>query len=79
MAEQAAVTHKNAYTPGMESRSKRRALVNMIMAQLQSIQYNEEICMANIPESLWESAAFENAEQSAASLRDAIESLEYAY
>jgi len=79
MAEQATITHKNAYTPGMESRSKRRAIVNKIIAQLQTVLDNEEICMENIPENLWESAAFENSEHSAASLQDAIESLEFAY
>ena len=70
---------RNGYTPGMESRSKRRAIVNKIIIQLEDLRYNEEVFLDNIPENLQESAACENAEHSAASLRDAIESLEFAY
>jgi hypothetical protein len=68
-----------SYTPGMENRNKRRAIVSKIIAQLQAVQDNEEICMDNIPENFQESPAYENAENSAAFLRDAIESLEFAY
>jgi hypothetical protein len=63
----------------MENRSKRRALVSKIITQLQAIQDNEELCMDNIPENFQESPAYENAEHSASFLRDAIESLEFAY
>ena len=70
---------RSVYTPGMESRSKRRAIAEKIITQLQNLLDNEEACMDNIPENLQESAAYENAEHSAAFLREAIESLEYAY
>ena len=63
----------------MESRGKRRAIVDKIIESLQAIQDNEEICMDNIPENLQECAAYECVENSAAFLRDAIESLEFAY
>ena len=79
MMSQLAVTTRSSYTPGMESRSKRRTLVSKIIAQLQAIQSNEETCMDNIPESLWESDAYVNAEHSASFLKNAIESLEFAY
>ena len=79
MANQAVIFPKGKYTPGLERRSKRRELVSKIIAQLDDIRYNEEVCMDNIPESLWESDAFVNAEQSAGCLMDAIETLQYAY
>ena len=68
-----------AYTPGMESRSKRRAIVEKIIESLRAVHENEETCMDNIPESLQECEAYECAQNSAAFLRDAIESLEFAY
>ena len=79
MVNQELVTPKSAYTPGMESRNKRRAIASKIIAQLQALQSNEETCMDNIPENMQESEAYENAESSAAFLSDAIESLEFAY
>jgi len=79
MTNQAIILSKSTYTPGLECRSKRRELVRKIIAQLDDIQNNEEVCIANIPENLQESDAFVNAEHSAAFLMDAIESLQYAY
>jgi len=79
MSTLAAATVGRCYSPGMEKRSKRRALAQKIIAQLQALQDNEELCMDNIPESLWESDAYANAENSAAFLREAIDSLEIAY
>jgi hypothetical protein len=70
---------KNGYTPGMERRKTRHALVAKIIAQLQIIQDNEENCMDNMPESLWESDAYVLAEHAASHLRDAIVTLEFAY
>ena len=70
---------KSSYSPGMGSYSKRRAIASKIITQLQELQSNEETCMDNIPESLWESDAFTNAEHAAAYLQEAIEMLEVAY
>jgi hypothetical protein len=70
---------KGKYTPGLESRKKRRDLVDRIIAQLEDVLSNEETCMDNMPENLWESETYANAEQAAGSIRDAIETLGYAY
>ena len=79
MAQQAVASSNNAYTPGLEQRRKRREAVHKIIALLEDIRYNEEVYLDNIPENLQESGFCENAEHSAASIRDAIETLEFAY
>ena len=79
MAAQVVAATKKGYTPGMESSRKRRAIAAKILAQLKSLQENEEKCMDNIPESLRESAAFVTAEHAATYLQDVIETLELAY
>ena len=75
----ALVLPRNAYSPGMESSRKRRAIAIKILAQLKALLSNEETCMGNIPESLRESDAFANAEHAAGYLQEAIEMLEVAY
>ena len=70
---------RSSYTSGMESRKKRRTIASKIITQLQLLQSNEETCMDNIPESLWESDAYANAEHAAAYLQEAIDMLEVAY
>jgi hypothetical protein len=79
MTDNVAVVTKNAYSPGMESHSKRRAIASKIITQLQHLQSNEETCMDNIPENFWESGAFTNAEHAAEYLQEAIEMLQVAY
>ena len=79
MTAKVAAATKTSYTPGMESNRKRRAIAIKILAQLKALQENEETCMDNISESLWESVAFVTAEHAATYLQDAIETLELAY
>ena len=79
MVNTVGIVPKNTYVPGMEKRSKRRVIIERIIAQLEDVRQSEEACMNNIPESLWESDAFVNAEHSADAIMDAIETLQLAY
>jgi hypothetical protein len=71
--------HMVSYTPGLETRRKRRAAVGKIIDQLQSIQWNEEASMYNTPESLQSSETYMSAEENVGQLQEAIVALMYAY
>jgi len=67
------------YSADLETKSKRREAVRKIITLLEDIRYNEEVYLDKIPENLQESDSCVNAEHSVAFLRDAIESLQFAY
>ena len=70
---------KGGYAPDLASRRQRRAVVNVLIKQLERIVENEERCLSNIPDNLRESAISEASEDSIENLNDALESLSSAY
>ena len=71
--------HKVSYTPGLETRRKRRAAVLNIIDRLNAIQWNEEAGMYNTPENLQGSEAYASAEENVSYLQDAIIALMDSY
>ena len=71
--------HTVSYTPGLETRRKRRAAVLKIINQLNRIQWNEEASMYNTPKNLQSTYAYESAEENVSYLQDAIVALMDAY
>jgi len=67
------------YSPNLETRDKRRAVVRRILSQLEEILGNEQNYRDNIPENLRDSEVFHMAEYHVELLEEAIEALELAY
>jgi len=79
MDNAAANTLSRGYSPNLETKRKRRAIVCRILSQLEEIRDNEENYRDNIPENLQDSEVFDSAEYCVGLLEEAIEALEVAY
>ena len=70
---------KNYCKPNIDTRANRRRQISMIINQLEAIRNKEYSNMENIPENLKAGQVYENSEQSADALDQAIELLMEAY
>lgn len=80
MCQYARLTADNGgHSVGLSTKRQRRAVIKVIIRQLERVRDNEEIYRDNIPENLKNGSAFDTAEQCVAMLDEAIELLDSAY